>query len=986
MRIQSFAAAIAFALLATGAHGAGTESPGKGALAPNQWAQAASDLKPDPNVRFGRLPNGMTYALLRNATPSGQASLRLRIAAGSLMETDAQQGLAHFLEHMAFKGSTHVPPGEMIKILERHGLAFGADTNASTSWDETTYKLDLPKTDQETVDTTLMLLREIAGELTLSQDAMDKERGVVLSEERLDDTPAYRSFKSRLQFLLPGQRAADRLPIGQVDVIRNAQRDALVDFYDKYYRPERATLVAVGDFDLDAMEAKIKSRFSNWTNPHPTGSDIDLGAPGARPSQAKIVVEPGSPMSIQIGWTAPSDPAPETRAKDRADALNDLALAVLNRRLGRISRQASPPFIGAQASVSDTLHSARIASVQVIAQPAAWRQGLDAVEHEQRRLVQFGVLPGELAREIEDIRTSLRQRAAASATRMTPQLANEIVGALGEKSVVQNPAQDLALFEQEIKTITAADVSAAARRLFAGSGPLLFMSSPEPIEGGPQALETAYRADQAEPVLAPTVLADKTWPYTHFGEPGKVVERRDLPEFGAVMVRFANGVRLTVKPTPFRRDEVDVQVRFGDGRLDLPKSRPTPIWASNAFVEGGLKQLTAEDIDQALNKKVVGANFQVDDDAFALSGAAQSADLDAQLQLLTAYVVEPAFRPEAFERMRAYGQTLNSQFEATPNGVLKRDLALLLHGGDLRWAAPTGELIASSHAADLQTLLTAHMSRGPIEVVMVGDVNVDRAIALTASTFGALHRADVADAPVPDGRAIAFPAPTPQPIIERHKGRADQAVAAVAWRTNDFYADMREARVLTVLSEIMKRRLIDDLRIEKGDTYSPSAGLNASTTYPGYGYLLTNVEIPPAKVDVFFNETQKIAQDLRAQPVSADELKRAVLPLVDQLKQVRQTNGYWLGALSGAQTDPRRLESVRTQIEHYAGVTPEDLMAAARKYLTADRAWKFEVLPESMIAEANPADKSAPIAATVAVRQDSAAGPLAASAAPSARR
>src|ERR1700678_3925548 len=156
------------------------------------WPQSyAADLPPDPAMRFGTLPNGLRYVVMHNATPPGQASLRLRIGAGSLEETDAQQGLAHLLEHMAFDGSTHVPNGEMIKILERHGLAFGADTNASTSWDETVYKLDLPKDDEDTVDTSLMLLREVASELNLDQASIDKEKGVVLSEERLRDTPEY---------------------------------------------------------------------------------------------------------------------------------------------------------------------------------------------------------------------------------------------------------------------------------------------------------------------------------------------------------------------------------------------------------------------------------------------------------------------------------------------------------------------------------------------------------------------------------------------------------------------------------------------------------------------------------------------------------------------------------------------------------------------------------------------------------------------------
>ena len=186
------------------------------------WGQSYSDLKPEADVRFGQLPNGVRYAVMRNATPGGQASLRLRIGAGSLQEHDDQQGLAHFLEHMAFRGSTHVPENELVKILQRHGLAFGPDTNAFTSFDQTVYELDLPETDPDTLDTGLMLLRETASELTLSQSAMDAERGVILSEERLRDSPAYQAQKAELGFLLAGQRAPQRWPIGKVDVIRTA--------------------------------------------------------------------------------------------------------------------------------------------------------------------------------------------------------------------------------------------------------------------------------------------------------------------------------------------------------------------------------------------------------------------------------------------------------------------------------------------------------------------------------------------------------------------------------------------------------------------------------------------------------------------------------------------------------------------------------------------------------------------------------------------
>ncbi len=271
-------------------------------------------MKADPDIRFGALPNGMRYAIRRQTIPAGQAAVRLWFDAGALDETDAQQGLAHFLEHMAFNGSKAVPEGDMVKILERLGLAFGADTNASTGFDETIYKLDLPKTDDETVDTALMLLREAAGNLTLDPAAVDRERGVVLSEERASDTPSTRVFKAGLEFQLRGQRMPQRYPIGKVDVLQNAPASQIADFYRRFYRPERAVLVVAGDFDPAAMEAKIRARFGDWKAEGPAGVDPDLGKVEPRKTEAKLVVEPGTRLNVQITWVRPPDLSRDSEA------------------------------------------------------------------------------------------------------------------------------------------------------------------------------------------------------------------------------------------------------------------------------------------------------------------------------------------------------------------------------------------------------------------------------------------------------------------------------------------------------------------------------------------------------------------------------------------------------------------------------------------------------------------------------------------------
>ena len=926
------------------------------------WPQASSDIPADSQIRFGILPNGMRYAIQHNATPPGQASIRLRYDAGSMEETDAQQGLAHFLEHMSFDGSRHVPDGEMIKILQRHGLAFGADTNASTSWDETIYQLDLPTADNDTIDTSLMLLREGASELLLAPESIDKERGVVLSEERLRDTPGLHVYKGGLQFFLDGQLASRRLPIGKVDIIKNATHDQIADYYAHYYRPERATLVAVGDFDVDAMEAKIKARFSDWRAQGPAGPEPAVGQVVTRKAQTRLLVEPGAPLAIQIEWVRPPDLSKDTQAKRQRKQIEGLGLAVLNRRLQRISRSQAPPFITAQSGEEEEFHSAEVTALQLSAQPDAWRQALTAADQEQRRLVQYGVSQAELDREIAEWRVQLQSLAAQATTRRTPQVANEIVQTLDDDEVYTSPGEDLALFEAAVKGLKAETVNKALPGLFGGEGPLVFMASPKPIDGGEPTLAKAYAEAHATAVQAPTMLAAGNWPYAHFGAPGKVVERKTLDDLGTTLVRFANGARLTVKPTSFRKDQVLVRVRIGHGELALPKDRATAGWAAHgAFVEGGLKDLSTEQIEQILASNIYGADFSTADDAFVLQGGTRPEDLAIQLQVLAAYATHPGYRPEAFLRIRTYTSTLLDQLDATPSGVISRDLGRLMHGGDLRYSFPSRSDVAASKPEDLKALLEPALASGPVDVVIVGDIPLDKAIALTASTFGALPARPQA-APQPAALEISLPQPAAAPVVLTHKGRADQAVAYAEWPTDDFYANPQMARTLRVLAQVVENRLIDDLRKAAGETYSPQAGAEASLVYPKYGYLQALVEIPPARIEDFYSDLKRIAADLRANEISADELERAKKPLIEGLEKSRATNNYWLEQLSDVQARPAKLDAIRGVVQSLQKVDPAMLREAAQAYLKDDRLWKLEVEPQS-VAQAPNAGNAAELAA-----------------------
>jgi zinc protease len=907
------------------------------------WPQAHSDLAPDPGVRFGVLPNGMRYAIMRNDTPSGQTSLRLRVGSGSLEENDAEQGLAHVLEHMAFRGSTHVAADEMVKILERKGLAFGPDTNAQTEWTQTVYMLDLPHSDADTLGTGLMLMRETAGNLSLDPKKLDTERGVVLSEERLRDTPDYRAEKAQLDLFLHGQLAARRFPIGQVDVVKNAPASLVRQFYEANYRPERTTLVAVGDFDPADVEARIKSLFGDWKPVGPPTPEPDLGQVEKRGTVVKLVEQPGGSTRAVISWARPYDASPDTAEKERRETVEQLGLAVLNRRLSELAQGQNPPFLSAGASFQNLFRSAKIAVVEGVSSPEAWRTSLSASEREVRRLVAYGVTQAELDREIAEVRAGLVSALAGAATRPTPTLASSLVETVDDDEVFTSPSGDLAVFDSAVRGLTVERVNAAVRAIFAGAGPLVELATPSPVDGGEATVAKAFEAAATEPLTARAADAKVVWPYESFGVPGAVVERSTVGDLGLTTVRFANGVRLMIKPTPFRKDQVLVSVAAGSGRLSLPIDHPTAAWAASALVAGGFGKISLEDSQRALAGKLYGASFEIGNDAFEFTGAARPEDLATELQVLTAYVSDPGYRPEAFERTRAGLLAELPQLDATPDGVFDRDAGTLFTRGDPRFAFPTREALLAAKPGDARALLRGPMSKGPLDVTIVGDVTVDQAIALTAATFGALPPRPPLDRVPPATRHIRFPGPTAEPVTRVDTGRADQGVAAVAWPVTDFFANMRRSRAVMLAGDILGNRLIDKVRIAQGATYSPETRVDLSQVFPGYGYVLNTVEIPPPLMPGFFDTVSGIARDMREHPVTADELERARNPHIASLRKAQLTNEYWLTDLTGAMADPRRLALIRTTFPDYESITLADIQAAARDWFKDETAWKLEI-------------------------------------------
>jgi zinc protease len=923
------------------------------------WPQDASDLKPDPAIRYGVLDNGLRYAIMKNTQPAGTVSLRLRIAAGSLQESDVQRGLAHFMEHMAFNGSKNVPEGEYVKLLQRRGLAFGPHTNAYTSTNETVYQLELPRNDADTVDTGLMLFREIGDRLTLDPAAIDREKGVVLSELRTRNTPEYRSFEARWKLWYEGQRQADRMPIGTAETIGGATKEILTDYYTRFYRPERTLLIATGDFDPAEIEAKIKARFADWQAQGEPTDDPDLGAPKERPLVVGSRVEANLPEDVSVTWFKPPENLTDATAMRARSAQRSLAFAVVNRRLDRIARAANPPFVSAGVSRAETRYTSSSVSLSVSARPGQWRTALAAAEQELRRALEHGFAQSEIDREIKGWRASYRDSAAKADTRRTPDLANQIAGEFEGRGVFTHPKDDVALFETYASGLTAAAAQQAMRELVQGQGPVVFVSSGQAIKGGDAAIAQAYEASVKVAVAPPTQQLAKSFPYSDFGPAGEVAERREAEDLGVTMLRFKNGVRLNVKQTPFEKDTVNVTVRFAGGYIHMPKNKIGLNWALPfGFMEGGLKRLTTDELEEALAGRIVSSDLDLDEESFEFDGRTNAEDLKLQMQLMAAYVTDPAYRPNGIARMQDAAENYLKQYSSSPGRVLSRETPSLVRSGDQRWAFPSLAQMKALKIGDVRATLAPALANAPIEITMVGDMTVDAAVAAVAPTFGALKPRADKFAEAKGARDVRFPK-TARQLKFTHEGRSDQAVAYAAWPAPDFFSSPRRARTIALLREIMKVRLVDEFREAQGATYSPSVGSWHSGALPDFGYISANAETKPDLVDGFYKTLDGIVAELKSGSFSDDVVDRARAPILKSIETDRRGNGFWQSAIEDVQSEPRTIEALRTQLSDVQTITKAEIVAAANAYLDNARRIDIRVLPQSPGADAKKPDKAA---------------------------
>lgn len=914
------------------------------------WPFEASDLPVDPGYVFGQLPNGMRYVIRQNATPAGTALVRMRIASGALEETDSERGLSHFLEHMAFNGSKGVPEGEMVKLLEREGLAFGADTNASTSFDEITYLLNLPRNDEALLGTALMLMRETASELTISEEAVARERGVILAERRDRSGFQLRNYEDNVAFLAPQAHYGRRLPIGTAEVLENATAAQIRALYERTYRPANTVLVVVGDYPVAVVEAAIRARFADWVPAGPAPVQPDAGPIDVElKAKTDIYLDPALSESVTISRLAPWREEPDTRANRRQDALRSIGYAIVNRRLARLARGADAPFRGASYGTGDIFEAARITSLTVSSVDGEWKKGVLAATREVNQALTYGFTRAELDEQLANIRTSLENGVKAADTRGNAVFAGAALALVSDERVPTTPDWALAEFENLAPAITPEAVWQAMREDAAPfAEPLIRFEGRAAPEGGEAGLQAAFDEGLALAIAAPVDNGPLAFGYSDFGAAGAVVSDTVEPRLGFRQIRFANGVKLTLRKTDVRKDRIAFALAVDGGELMNTRENPLAVYLANALPSGGLGKHSQDELASVLAGRSVTFGLGSDTDAFTASATTTPRDLALQLQVLAATLTDPGYRPEGVERFRKNIDNFFNTLDSTPDRALGAVTGAILSDNDPRFSLQPREAFFALDFVQLRAAMADRLTKGAIEIALVGDLDEEAAIAAVAATLGALPAREAAFNPRSENRTRSF---TPSRSEHRitHKGEPDQALLQWWWPTTDD-SDLAETLRLDLLSRIVRLELTDRLREKLGQAYGPSAGSQPSHHYPGYGNFIISASVAADKTAATQEAVATLIADLRAGPLDPDLIERARKPFLEEHGNVLKDLGGWLALAARAQSEPQRYERFLAVPEVTAAITPEDIHRMALKYLAPEAAVRFVVVPEAAAA------------------------------------
>ena len=933
---------------------AATEASVKANAGP--WLYRGSDIPPDPGWHFGELGNGIKYATRKNGVPPGQVSIRIRVDAGSLYETDAERGYAHLLEHLLFRQSKYIPEGTAIAAFQRLGATFGSDTNAETSTTQTVFKLDLPNATPTALDETFKLLSGMVTAPTLSASNLKSDLPIVLAEMRERGGAAKRVQKAMQQVFYAGQPLADREPIGTVESLTSATPQSVRAFYQRWYRPDNVAVIVAGDVDPAMLETYIKKWFGDWKAtgklvPAPSfgdpvaPKDVDSSNPVG---ETRVLVEPDLPPSLMYAILRPWRQVNDNIVYNQGLMIDSIAQAIINRRLESKAR-AGGSFLSASVNQDDVSRSADATFVSVTPLGDDWEAALRDVRAVIADAVNRPPTQEEIEREAAELDVAFQVPVEQERILPGSKFADDLVNALDIRETVAAPQDVLRIFRETKPLFTPDAVLKHTRELFAGTVTRALFTTQKTGKasdaGLRQALLEPIKPDASVRLAAsaPPVSFDKL---PAIGKPAKPQADAPTGLLDIQELTFANGAKVLLWPVQEEPGRVMVKVRFGGGyRSADPKDAPYLALGQYALVGSGLATLGQEDLDRIATGRKMGFNFEVQDGSYQFSAETRPADLADQLYIFAAKLDLPRWDTNPFLRAKAAAKIQYDTFATSPQGVLNRDLQFYQRGEDARFATPTPAQIEATTAEGFKKFWSKALAEGPVEVQIFGDFDKAAAIAALEKTFGALKPRTPAVSTANLAK-IAVPPPSDKPIVLHHHGDPDQAAAVISWPTGGGSMGIRESRQLEILTQLFTNRLLAAVREKLGVSYAPYVYSSWPVDLQAGGSITAMAQVDPKSVPVFFQTADEIAQDLINNPPTADELALVTEPLRQQVTRAASSTAFFMSQLEGATGEPSRFGTVRTVLYDYTETTPQRMQALAARYLGKDNSWRLEVMPE----------------------------------------
>ncbi|HEV8613314.1 MAG TPA: insulinase family protein [Gemmatimonadales bacterium] len=901
-------------------------------------------LPTDPAVTIGTLPNGLRYYIRFNHRPAQRAELRLVVNAGSILEDPDQRGLAHFVEHMAFNGTTHFAKQELVDYIESIGMRFGADLNAGTSFDETVYQLQVPTDSAHLVRKAFQILEDWAQGVSFDTSEIRRERGVVLEEWRLGRGAEQRMLDQELPVIFRGSRYAERLPIGTRECITQCPPEAIRRFYSTWYRPDLMAVVVVGDFDPKLIEALIRERF---------GAIPAARAP--RPRELVTVSPHGSPevfvasdpeatnTSVSVFLLRASGEHGTTTAW-REDLLEQLAAGMLNERLYELTRKSNPPFLGAGAGRGELVRTAEVFSFGAAVPDSGVRRGLEAVLTELERAGRHGFTTAELDRAKREYLRGLEQAYAERDKTESYAFTGQYIEHFLSGQAIPGIAYDYARTQAVLPAVSLADLNAIAKGWLSGGAPVILVNTPqknraavpsaEALLGLFAAVKRAEIAPYVETVSAEALVPGALAPAA------VVTEKRDTT-LGTREWSFANGIRVILKATDFKDDELLLSA-WSPGGISLAADSllTSARFASQLVSVSGIGAFTAIELQKKLAGKAVSVSPYLGSYEQGISGQASPKDVETLLQLTYLYFTAPRLDTTAVSAFLTNFRAALANRSANPQVAFQDTLTVTLTQHH-PWSKPISSAIVDEvrPGAALGFYRRRFASAAGYTFFLIGSFDADSIRPLVQRYLGNLPGGGVAD------RAADPGIRPPAGVVERtvRKGIEPKSQTSIVL-TGAARLSRQDRSVLSALGSVLEIRLREKLREELGGTYSVSVGASASRV-PRDEYRVTvSFGSDPARADALVGAVFAEIDTLQANGPRPADLAKVKETLIRSRETNLRQNGWWLGQLLASVRDGD--PPVPALEPLLAALTVESLRTAARTYLDRSHYVRVTLLPE----------------------------------------